>query len=325
MASVSSTSYGGFCKNCTFAARRGNALVPNETKHVQVHLKKDENQSHEEQWEIWQCPSFRFQLNLVASQLTSIAPVNLSIYYTKEQEPIKDPVNILTEPTIIRQDKSGVISIGAQPINKQKGVKTFNLCGLSTVHSTIPPQTTHIDHQNPSCITLNRTDLTHSAALLQHWTKVLEQLSPALQDVVQVVMMIDHTSTHGHQDYSPKKILMSIPKQEVSYQVPPMVFLQALPQQAQSQQPRAGRIHPQTTQSQQIYQQPPTPPATWRKKRCATPTEADILNHSPEDAFSQTSPSSSSSSRTSFPGSVILSPLYEKSSTLNQGILNLEN
>ena len=208
MASVSSTSYGGFCKNCTFAARRGNALVPNETKHVQVHLKKDENQSHEEQWEIWQCPSFRFQLNLVASQLTSIAPVNLSIYYTKEQEPIKDPVNILTEPTIIRQDKSGVISIGAQPINKQKGVKTFNLCGLSTVHSTIPPQTTHIDHQHPSCITLNRTDLTHSAALLQYWTKVLEQLSPALQDMVQVVMIIDHTSTHGHQDYSPKKILM---------------------------------------------------------------------------------------------------------------------
>ena len=112
---------------------------------------------------------------------------------------------------------------------------------------------------------------------------------------------------------------------EVSFQVPPMVFLQALPQQTQSQQPRAGRIHPQTTQSQQIYQQPPTPPATWRKKRCATPTEADILNHSPEDTFSQTSTSSSSSSKTSSPGSVILSPLYEKSSTLNQGILNLEN
>ena len=279
---------------------------------------KENNTVHEEEWVIWQCPAFRFNLNHLATQLTSIEvmsptltiePVQVALYYTKEADPNIDPNQPPLDPTVVGQEKSGAITITAQHISRQKGVKAFNLCGISLVTQIVPPQHTHIDQAHPSYITLS-SNLQHSSALLRHWTLVLEQLSPTLKNLVQVVIIIDHTATHGHQDFSPKRILMKVPKQDMNYQIPSMAILQVLPQQIPDM---AQTLH-QTTQSQQTCPQPPSPPLSWKRTTCSTPVE---------DSFSQTLTSSSSSSRTSSPESVILSPCYEKSSTPNQGVLDL--
>ena len=152
-------------------------------------------------WMVWQCPSFRYNLNHIASQVTSIevmrpmlniAPVQLAVYYTKEPE-MTTPL----EPTIVSQEPSGLITIDAQPIHQLKGMATFNLCGISTVHSSVLPPLTHTDLLHPSSITLGN-DHMPAASFLQHWTAVLKRLSPSLGGLIRVVVMIDHTAIHGH-------------------------------------------------------------------------------------------------------------------------------
>ena len=283
-----------------------------------------EREIDEEEWIIWPCPTFRVNLNHLASQLTSIEvmsptltiePVQVALYYTKEVDLNSDPPPM--EPVIIKQEQSGSIIISAQPINRRKGVKTFNLCGISLVTTTVLPPTTPTDLQHPSYITLS-SNLQHSSALLRHWTLALEQLSPMLKNLVQVVLMIDHTAIHGYQDLSQQQILMRVPKQDTPYQIPPTAILQALPPQVQDNLQEAQTL--QATQSQKTYPQPPSPPQSWKRARCSTPVE--------HTSSSQTSTSSSFSSRTCSPESaesVILSPCFEKSNTPSQGILDLED
>ena len=136
-----------------------------------------------------------------------------------------------------------------------------------------------------------------------------------------IVMMINHTSTHGHQDYSPKKIMMSILKQETPYQVPAMAFLPALPQQAQSHKPTSGQIHPQTV-------------ATDLSAASHATIELEEAKVRNPDGGGGTQPLSRGCFQPNVEQLVKLDvipgiddPLaaLQKSSTLNQGVINLEN
>ena len=243
-------------------------------------------------WMVWQCPSFRYNLSHIASQVTSIevmkpmlniAPIQLAVYYTKEPDRTTP-----MEPTVISQEPSGQITIDARPIHQLKGMATFNLCGISTVHSTVLPPLTHTDLLHPSSINLTNDQLPASG-LLQHWTAVLERLSPALTGLIQVRIMIDHTAMHGHQDFSPKKIVMKIPKQRFTYQVPPTAFQQVLPQHLYDLQ--MAQTLPPETQSPQTFPPPPTPPQSWQRQT-PTPTTAESPRNSSDDMSLQTSASS---------------------------------
>ena len=199
---------------------------PGRDHSLQPSLEK-ENDQLQITWMVFQCPSFRYNLNHIASQVISIevmrpmlniAPIQLAVYYTKEPR-----LTTPQKPTVISQEPSGLITINAQPIHQPKGTDTFNLCGISTVHSSALPPLTHTDLLHPSSITLG-TDQMPAMKFLQHWTAVLEQLSPSLKGLIRVVVMIDHTAIHGHQDFSPKRIIMTIPRQRITYQVPSTAF-----------------------------------------------------------------------------------------------------
>ena len=214
------------------------------------------------------------------------------------------------EPTIVSQEPSGLITIDAQPIHQLKGMATFNLCGISTVHSSALPPLTHTDLLHPSSITLG-TDQMPAMQFLQHWTAVLEQIQPSLKGLIRVVVMIDHTAIHGHQDFSPKKIIMTIPKQRITYQVPPTAFQQVLPQHLFDLQTAPTPL-PAASQSPQTFPPPPTPPQSWQRQT-PTPTREESTPNSSEDMSLQTSTSNTSSSRASSPGSsasVTLSALH---------------
>ena len=225
------------------------------------------------------------------------------------------------EPTIVSQEPSGLITIDAQPINQLKGMATFNLCGISTVHSSVLPPLTHTDPLHPSSITLGN-DQMPATTFLQHWTAVLERLSPSLSGLIQVVIMIDHTAIHGHQDFSPKKIIMTIPKQRITYQVPPTAFQQVLPQHLYDLQ--MAPIPPPASQSP--TPPPPTPPQSWQRQT-PTPTREESPPTSSGHMSLQTS-TSESSSRASSPesnASATLTPRYTECNGPHQGVLDLRN
>merc|ERR1711994_109355 len=92
-------------------------------------------------WMIFQCPSFRQSLDHIASKIVSIevmkpmliiAPISLAVYYTREPK-----LPVPQKPIVISQEPSGLITINAHPIHQQKETDTFNLCGISTVHSSL--------------------------------------------------------------------------------------------------------------------------------------------------------------------------------------------
>ena len=283
---------------------------------------KDDNQSQAEEWEVIQTPNFRYQLSVVASQLLTVgvmsptlnlAPTKLIVYFTQQhqKDQSSEEVTHVTVPQMTTHDRTGEISITSQPIQKQKA-KSCTLCGLSTVHSTVDPSSaTHLDHQHPWSIALTRPDLqAHSASLLCHWTKVLEQFSPTLKNLIEGVMMVNHSFTHGHQDYHPKKVTMRLKKQYVPYQVPSLAFVPASPV---SPMTPSLPTPPQT--------RPPTPPSNWIKGSCTTPVILNSTSAS-EDELSQTS--SASSSRSQSPDSGILAPRYPKYRNQGRRVLDLK-
>ena len=277
-------------------------------------------------WMIFQCPSFRQNLNHIASKIVSIevmkpmliiAPISLAVYYTREPK-----LPIPQKPIVISQEPSGLITINAHPIHQQKETDTFNLCGISTVHSSLIPPLSHTDPLHPSSISLG-TDQTPAKELLKHWTAILEQLSPSLKGMIRVVVMIDHTGVHGHQDFSPKRIIMTMPKRRHTYQVPPTAFQHLLPQQLFQFQMTQTPL-PAASQPQQAFPPPPTPPRSWQTR---TPTRDESPPTSSGHMSLQTS-TSESSSRASSPGSsasATLTPRYTKCNGPHQGVLDLPN
>ena len=279
-------------------------------------------------WMIYQCPSFSQNLNHIASKISSIqvmtpmltiAPIRLAVYYTRE------PKTTPQKPIVISQEPSGLITINAQPIHHQKETDTYNLCGISTVHSSAIPPLSPTDLMHPSSIILG-TDQTPAAELLTHWTAVLEQLSPSLKGLIKVVIMIDHTAVHGHQDFSPKRIIMTMPKKRITYQVPPTVFQHLLPQQSFEFQMTQTPL-PAESQSPQTFPPPPTPPRSWQRQT-PTPTREESPPTSSGHMSLQTSTSESSSSRASSPGSsasATLTPRYTTYNGPRKGVLDLQN
>ena len=278
-------------------------------------------------WMIYQCPSFSQNLNHIASKISSIqvmtpmltiAPIRLAVYYTRE------PKTTPQKPIVISQEPSGLITINAQPIHQPKGMDTFNLCGISTVHSSALPPLTHTDLLHPSSITLG-TDQMPAMQFLQHWTAVLEQLSPSLKGLIRVVVMIDHTAIHGHQDFSPRRIIMTIPRERITYTVPPTAFQQVLPQQLYDLQ-MAQTPLPAASQSPQTFPPPPTPPRSWQRQT-PTPTREESPPTSSGHMSLQTS-TSESSSRASSPesnASVTITPRYTECNGPRHGVLDLPN
>ena len=133
-----------------------------------------ENDQLQIKWMVFQCPSFRYNINHIASQVLSIevmrpmlniAPIQLAVYYTKEPK-LTTPL----KPTVINQEPSGQITITAQHIHQPKEMDTFNLCGISTVHSSALPPLTHTDLLHPSSITLGN-DQMPATTLLQEWAR----------------------------------------------------------------------------------------------------------------------------------------------------------
>ena len=283
-----------------------------------------ENDQLQIKWMVHQCPSFRFNLNHIASQVHSIevmrpmlniAPIQLAVYYTKQPQ-----LTTPQKPTVVSQEPSGLITINALPIHQPEGTDTFNLCGVSTVHSSPLPPLTHTDLLHPSSIALG-TDQMPMMQFLQHWTKVLEQLSPALKGLIRVVVMIDHTALHGHQDFSPHQIIMTIPKERITYTVPPTAFQQVLPQHLPDLQ--LVPILPEESPPPQTFPPPPTPPQS-RHRRTPTPIREEPSPSSSDHMSLQTS--ASDSSRTSSPGSsasTTLTPRYTKCNGPRQGVLEL--
>ena len=247
-----------------------------------------------------------------------IAPIQLAVYYTREPK-----LTTPQKPIVISQEPSGLITINAQPIHQPKGTDTFNLCGISTVHSSHIPPLTHTDLMHPSSINLG-TDQTPAVEFLKHWTAVLEQLSPSLKGLIRVVVMIDHTEIHGHQDFSPKRIIMTMPKKRLTYQVPPTAFQQVLPQHLHDLQ--IAPTLPAVSQPPQTFPPPPTPPQSWQRQT-PTPTREESPPTSSGHMSLQTS-TSESSSRASSPGSsasATLTPRYTKCNGPHQGVLDLPN
>merc|ERR1712020_830920 len=162
----------------------------------------------------------------------------------------------------------------------------------------IPPLI-HTDLLHPSSITLG-TDQTPAVQFLQHWTAVLEQIQPSLKGLIRVVVMIDHSATHGHQDFSPRRILMTFPKERATYTVPPTAFQQVLPQHLHDLQ-MAQTPLPAASMPPQTFPPPPTPPQSWLR-RPPTPTRAESPPTASDHMSHQTS-TSGSSSRASSPES----------------------
>ena len=287
------------------------------------HSLEEENGQLQVKWMVFQCPSFRFNLNHIASQLLSIevmrpmlniAPIQLAVYYTKEPTLTTPP-----KPQVIRQEPAGLITITVQPIHQPKGMDTFNLCGISTVHSSGLPPLIHTDLLHPSSITLG-TDQTPAVQFLQHWTAVLEQIQPSLKGLIQVVVMIDHSATHGHQDFSPRRIIMNFPKERATYTVPPTAFQQVLPQHLHDLQ-MAQTPFPAASMPPQTFPPPPTPPQSWLRR---TPTAESPPTSSAN--MSHRTSTSDSSSRTSSPesdASTTLPPLYTECNDHRQGVMEL--
>ena len=80
-----------------------------------------ENDQLQIKWMVHQCPSFRFNLNHIASQVHSIevmrpmlniAPIQLAVYYTKQPQ-----LTTPQKPTVVSQEPSGPITINAIPIH----------------------------------------------------------------------------------------------------------------------------------------------------------------------------------------------------------------
>ena len=291
--------------------------------HPHCHSLEEENDQLQVKWMVFQCPSFRFNLNHIASQLLSIevmrpmlniAPIQLAVYYTKEPTLTTPP-----KPQVIRQEPAGLITITVQPIHQPKGMDTFNLCGISTVHSSGLPPLIHTDLLHPSSITLG-TDHMPAVQFLQHWTAVLEQIQPSLKGLIQVVVMIDHSATHGHQDFSPRRIIMTFPKERATYTVPPTAFQQVLPQHLHDLQ-MAQTPLPAASMPPQTFPPPPTPPQSWLRR---TPTAESPPTSSAN--MSHRTSTSDSSSRTSSPesgASTTLPPLYTECNDHRQGVMEL--
>ena len=309
---------------CLYRKKVLHASPPSRGHSLQPSLEKDTDQLRVT-WMIFQCPSFRHNLNHIASKIVSIevmkpmliiAPISLAVYYTREPK-----LPIPQKPIVISQEPSGLITINAHPIHQQKETDTFNLCGISTVHSSLIPPLSHTDPLHPSSISLG-TDQTPAKELLKHWTAILEQLSPSLKGMIRVVVMIDHTGVHGHQDFSPKRIIMTMPKSRHTYQVPPTAFQHLLPQQL-FQFPMTQTPLPAANQPPQAFPPPPTPPRSWQK-RTPTPTRDESPPTSSGHMSLQTS-MSESSSRASSPGpsaSATLTPRYTTCDP-HQGVLDL--
>ena len=285
-----------------------------------------ENDQLQIKWMVFQCPSFRYNLNHIASQVLSIevmrpmlniAPIQLAVYYTKEPK-----LTTPQKPTVINQEPSGLITINALPIHQPEGTDTYNLCGISTVHTSALPPLTHTDLLHPSSITLG-TDQTPAKQFLQHWTIVLEQLSPSLKGLIRVVVMIDHTALHGHQDFSPRQIIMTFPKERITYTVPPTAFQQVLPQHLPDLQ--MAPTLPAASKPPQTFPPPPTLPQSWQG-RMPTPIREESSPTSSGHMSLQTS--TSDSSRASSPGSsasTTLTPRYTECNGPRQGVLELPN
>ena len=309
---------------CLYRKKVVHASPPGRGHSLQPSLEKDTDQLRVT-WMIFQCPSFRQSLDHIASKIVSIevmkpmliiAPISLAVYYTREPK-----LPVPQKPIVISQEPSGLITINAHPIHQQKETDTFNLCGISTVHSSLIPPLSHTDPLHPSSISLG-TDQTPAKELLKHWTAILEQLSPSLKGMIRVVVMIDHTGVHGHQDFSPKRIIMTMPKSRHTYQVPPTAFQHLLPQQLFQFQMTQTPL-PAASQPPQAFPPPPTPPRSWQK-RTPTPTRDESPPTSSGHMSLQTS-TSESSSRASSPGpsaSATLTPRYTTCDP-HQGVLDL--